>query len=156
MKSKLVDVVRTTLFALIVGAIGVSCAARADAATTCAYKSVLFGGWSKHLITNRYGDGVWNETHRALGVQCQEWSVIAFTNSHNKESYGVGREWTLYQRDNLRAGIYGGVWSGYGKLPNTSSLIPVVSPSITYSFGRLEARALINPVVMVGYFGWRF
>lgn len=153
MKSRLIDVVRTTLFAFVVGYLG-ALAARADAA--CAYKAVLVGGWSKHLITNKYGDDTWNETHRAIGFQCQEWAVMAFTNSHNKESYGIGREWTLYQRERLRAGVYGGVWSGYGQLPHTSSLIPVVSPTVTYSFGRLEARALVNPVVVVGYFGWRF
>lgn len=123
---------------------------------TAGYRSLQVGGWSKHFISNKYGEGSWNETHHAIGLQCNEWSVTSFTNSHGKESYAVGYELVLTQRSNWRGSLYAGGWTGYSDMPHVGVVLPVITPAVTYNYRRLEAHVLVNPIVSVGYFGWRF
>lgn len=147
----------TLVFWLLVVVVACVATGNADAAERCQYESILFGGWSKHMVTSDREDGDrWNESHNVIGYQCNAWSVVHFTNSYDNEAWGVGYEWTLHARENWRASLYGAVWSGYAEYMPFGEYMPVVSPKVTYSIGRFEVNALVNPIVLVGFFGWRF
>lgn len=71
-------------------------------AATCA---LILGGWSYHL--DRSVD--WTETHKAIGLSCNRWSAMAFTNSEGSEAYGAGYEYPLGNGFSA----YAAVWTGY-------------------------------------------
>lgn len=147
----------TFLLFVLVAVLASLVTGEADAAERCQRESILFGGWSKHMVTSDRQDGdKWNETHNVIGYQCNAWSVVHFTNSYDNEAWGVGYEWTWRARENWRLGLYGAVWSGYAEYMPVGEYMPVVSPTFTYTVGQLEFHTLINPIVMVGFFGWRF
>lgn len=71
--------------------------------------SLMAGGWSYHL--DRTVD--WNEEHHMVGIACKRWSAMKFTNSHYRESYGVGYEYPLSRHGSLDFSAYAAVWTGY-------------------------------------------
>ena len=70
---------------------------------------LLFGGWSHHADST-YD---YNESHKMLGVQCNNISVMRFTNSYGKDSYGIGYDWVGATVGPVDLGAYAGLWSGY-------------------------------------------
>lgn len=126
-------------------------------ADLCKENTVMFGGWSKHFISNKFGDKPWNEDHEVLGLSCDTWSIVSFDNSYGKEAYGIGKD--LFKRDykGFDVSLYTAAWTGYGDVPvNLEGVIPVVSPKVQYSYKNFKATSLLNPVVAVIYLEYIF
>lgn len=81
---------------------------------------LIGGGWSHHI------SGADNETHNAMGLQCNGWSAFTFKNSNGDDALAVGREWMPWERGGLSFGGYGGAWFGY--FPDSpAAFIPVLA-----------------------------
>lgn len=70
---------------------------------------LLGGGWSYHMDRDKYP----NETHGMVGLAYKGWSAIHFTNSFDRESWGVGYEWLPITYRNVQVGGYAALWTGY-------------------------------------------
>lgn len=139
---------------LIILTLMVSTSANAE---VCKEKSVTFGGWSKHFISNKFGDDPWNEDHEVLGLSCDTWSFVSFTNSYGREAYGVGKDLLKRNYRGFDVSLYTAAWTGYSDYPmNVEGVIPVISPKVQYDLGDLRITSLLNPIVAVVYFEYLF
>lgn len=82
---------------------------------------VYLGGWSKHLNSKDL-----NETHNTIGVSYNNFEVLNFNNSYNKNSIQA----SYHHRFNNYFGIRLGIVSGYNnKKFSVGEFIPVVHPT---------------------------
>jgi hypothetical protein len=109
--------------------------------------SILFGGWSYHA--DREQD--YNETHDMIGVQCRGVSAMKFTNSYDKEAYGVGYDYTWRTFGPVAVGAYAAVWTGY-----RDALTPVGGLRARYTIGRFSVVATTALAVTTAHLEWRF
>lgn len=107
--------------------------------------SLIGGGWSYHL--DRTVD--WNEEHHMVGVACKRWSAMTFTNSHGRESYGVGYEKPLTGPFSL----YAAVWTGYEDWEYGR---PVGGVRARWNIGRFAVVGTTAVEVSTLHFEWRF
>lgn len=92
--------------------------------------ALLVGAWSYHL--NRSVE--YNESHDLIGIRYRDFSVIKFTNSDYRESYGVGRFIPVTTWRGVALGAYVGAWTGYDE-----PVRPVVGATATVRWGPLSA-----------------
>lgn len=117
---------------------------------------LLLGGWSHHTI-ERDGDDTWNETHRAFGVECNNWSFKRFDNSYDKEAYGLGYTWEFVRTNRFEIGTYTALWTGYEEIAGEPGVLPVASVRVdTKLTDSLSAVTFLNPVAPVLAIEWEF
>lgn len=120
--------------------------------------------WSKHLI-----GGDFNEHHEAIGLECNQWSMLYFKNSHykagrvgsearhDKRSIGLGRNIKWRQFGPVHVDGYLAAWTGYYDQGVTNAgIIPVAAPRISANFHGVELAILPTPYVVVFQVGYRF
>jgi hypothetical protein len=101
-------------------------------------------GWaSKHFNADRS----YNERNYGIGVQRQvadDWSVSAgvYRNSLDRTTVYVGGTWTPIAFGSFRAGVFGGLATGYDY-----AVVPFGGPMLEARIGRVMAQAVVIPPV---------
>lgn len=112
---------------------------------------VIAGGWSYHI--DRSAE---NETHNAIGLQCDGWSALTFKNSNGDNAFALGREVMPWSRGSISWGGYGGAWFGY--FPEQEiAFIPVIAARARWQPAKHFAVSLTSVVaVSTLHLEWSF
>ena len=109
---------------------------------------VIFGGWSKHSVSDDYN---YNESHNAIGIKYNNFVLSSFTNSYNNHSVVAAYSYDLasstFKGFTQTASVIGGFVTGYEKYQTGAAylgngislyLLPTIATSYkindTYSF----------------------
>lgn len=121
-------------------------------ADVCKENNIAFGGWSYHSTGGDY-----NQDHKMIGLTCDNWSVINFTNSHYKDSWGVGYTTDpFYNKWGVNVGFYVAAWSGYkDKTGLKSDIVPVGGFRFSKDIKRFRIAVTTAIFVHTLHFEWR-
>ena len=98
---------------------------KAEAEETAACEAVL-GGWSYHADR----EANYNETHNTVGLECNDWVLMTYTNSMGNRSVFAGR--SIESSDTgFSYGFQYGIINGYDG--GSSKPFPIVLPKISYN-----------------------
>lgn len=114
------------------------------------------GGWSKHIISSeRREEEPWNESHGMIGVSCDSWRIMNFTNSWEEETWSFTYETQGkdYLNDRLHVSWVIGGWSGYEEVVGGPGILPIIVPKLEYRLTeRVSFESLLAGVVYTASF----
>lgn len=122
----------------------------------CGEREIRIGGWSQHMV-ERNGDLEWNENHHGFGIDCDQWGILHFENSFNKDSTALHYE-TDRRRLNgfMEFNWFMGISTGYSGI-NDTGVQPFITPNITVNVApHVNVEVWLNPVVSVATLKLRF
>lgn len=95
---------------------------------------ILIGGWSKHLNNKDL-----NETHNTVGFSYNNFELLNFNNSYNKNS----TQFSYHYKFNNYLGVRLGIVSGYNnKKYSVGEFIPVIHPTLSLDLFKVKYYSL--------------
>ena len=118
--------------------------------------SIIVGGWSTHIASP---DSQYNQDHRLIGYDSEEWLFASFKNSYDRDSFAIMKGW--HKRTSLfRLSLYGGGVYGYrscyGDEGEDGRLCPLIVPAVSYTRYKLQPAVFLMGEALVASVRYEF
>lgn len=118
--------------------------------------SIYIGGWSTHIASP---DSQYNQDHKLIAYDNDEWLFAAFKNSYDRDSFAVARGWHK-NTSKFRVSIYGGAVYGYrscfGDEGEEGRICPLIVPSVAYTGYKIQPALFLMGEALVASVRYRF
>lgn len=118
--------------------------------------SIYIGGWSTHIASP---DSQYNQDHRLIAYDNEEWLFAAFRNSYDRDSFAVAKGWHR-NTSKFRLSMYGGVVYGYrscfGDDGEEGRICPLIVPSVAWTGYRLQPALFLMGEALVASVRYQF
>ena len=118
--------------------------------------SIYIGGWSTHIASP---DRQYNQNHKLIAYDNDQWLFAAFRNSHDRDSFAVAKGWHK-NTSQFRLSIYGGAVYGYrscyGDEGEEGRICPLIVPSVAWTGYKIQPALFLMGEALVASVRYQF